>query len=164
VRWTAKADDEILLAAEQHHHIGVAEFRRGAIQAALEITKNVRVIVGNQAARLFFRNHRQASGFEEVLHCLTGERVTCGAAGDEQWSLRLAQEGNSLPYSFRIASQGCFRPVGIGRGENHVILFDAALLHVDRNRQMNRSAPPAESQAHGAGDEFRNASRVVDHE
>ena len=54
----AKADGEVLFATQQHDDIGVADLGGGAIQASLEKSEGVRMIVGNRAARLLFRKHR----------------------------------------------------------------------------------------------------------
>ena len=49
-------------------------------------------------------------------------------------------------------------------GEHDFIFIHALLLDVDRYRQVNRPASPAESQAHRASNKFGNSSDVMDHE
>ena len=164
MRRAAITDDEVLLAAEQHDHVGVTDFGRRAIQAALEVAEDVGVIVRNQTARLLFGHDRQARRFDEALHRFARERVAGGAAGDQQRLLRLAQERDRLPHLFGIAEHAGIGPIGIRSYQRHVVFLDALLLHVDGNRQMHRPAPPAERQAHGAGDVFRNPARIRNHE
>ena len=64
---TAKTNGKVLFASKQQDNVGFANLGGSSIQAALKKSEDVRVIVRDQAARLLFRQHRQAGGFDESL-------------------------------------------------------------------------------------------------
>ena len=103
MRRPTKTNDEILLAPQEYDHIGVADFCRGAIQAALEKSESVRMIVGNKSTRLLFGHDRHARGFDETLQSVAGQRVTSGAAGDCQRPARFAQERDGAAHELSVA-------------------------------------------------------------
>ena len=113
---------------------------------------------------MLFGEQRQAGRFNESLDGFARECVTGGAAGDEQRLLRAVQQSDRAPHQLGIGQERRFRAIAVRFDEHDVIFLDALFLDIDGNRQMHRTAPAAECQAHGAGDEFRDASNVVDHE
>src|SRR5687768_1738758 len=103
MRRSAKTEGKILLTPQEHDNVGFSNFCGGAIQTALEKSEGVRMIVGNKTACLLFGQHRQASRFDEALQCITGKRVTGGAAGDHERLSSLAQERDRAANVFRMS-------------------------------------------------------------
>src|SRR4029077_12802460 len=141
---TAKADGEVLFASQEQDYIRLANLGGRSIQNALEKSEHIGGIVRYEAARLLFRQHRQASRFDESLQRLSGERITGGASGNNQRFLRLAQERERLPHAFRVRDHRLRRSVFIRLVEHFLIFVDASFLQVDGDGQVNRPASAAE--------------------
>src|SRR6516164_4952978 len=141
---TAKANGKVLFTSQEQDYIRLANLGGGSIQATLKKSEDVGVIVGYQAARLLFRQHRQASRFDESLQRVAGECITGGASGNSQRFLCLAQERDRLTDTFRVREHRLRPKVFIRLVEHLLIFFDASFLQIDGDGQVNRPASAAE--------------------
>ena len=92
------------------------------------------------------------------------QSVTRGAAGYEQWFVRLAQECNCLVHQRRVGEDGRFTVVINLRAKSYLVLIHAMFLKIDGDGQMHRTAPAAERQPHRARNKLGDAANVMHHE
>ena len=161
---TAEADSVVLLAAEEHDHVGVAEHGGGLVQAPLEETEAVGVIVGNETPGLALGEHGNTEGFGKVHQGPSVLGVTGGLAGNDEWPLGLAQEGDGLLYLGLRAEDGFTGAVFVGIEEDHLVLVQFLFLDVGGDGQVDGASPAAEGQPHGPSDGVGNTAGVVDHQ
>ena len=95
---------------------------------------------------------------------IAGESITGSASSNNQRFLCLAQKRDRLPYIFRMGEHRLFRAVFIRFVNIYLLFVYASFLQVNRDGQVNRAAPAAESQAHRPANKFRNPSRIIDDE
>src|SRR5262245_29319461 len=99
---TAKPDGKVLLTSQQQNNVGFANLGGRSIQAALKKSENVWVIIRNQTARLLFRQHRHACGFDETLEGITRKSIAGRAPRNDQGFFCMPQERDRTLYAFRI--------------------------------------------------------------
>src|SRR5262245_29666896 len=128
VGWTAKTDGKVLLASQQQNNVGVANLGGGSIQAALEKSEHVWVIIRYQTARLLLRQHRQTGGFDEAPKGIAGKSITGSTSSNNKRFLCLAQERNRSSHTFRMGKDCLFRAVFIWLVPHDLLFVYASFL------------------------------------